>query len=206
MRLDVKTLARLVLRARGGRKERGTRELRRLLHQADQRGSILRHADRVKIACLAQLVNTIATIRADPGQPAWRQTPFYPFSLTSRYARGEALVTRVVTDSVDTDKYGSIDAIDAIATVDTEGREATVFVVNRSAIDATRVTLDLRGFPAFEVLEHVVLAADDPLATNTAEAPERVVPARVDGWTADGSTVTVHVPAVSWNMVRLRLA
>ena len=53
--------------------------------------SMLRRADRVKMACLAQLVNTIATIRADPGTPAWRQTTFYPFSLTARHAQGDVL-------------------------------------------------------------------------------------------------------------------
>ena len=53
--------------------------------------SLLRHADRVKIGCLAQLVNVIAPIRTEPGGPAWRQTIFHPFALTSRYGRGTVL-------------------------------------------------------------------------------------------------------------------
>ena len=36
--------------------------------------TLLRHADRVKIACLAQLVNVIAPIMTADGGPAWRQT------------------------------------------------------------------------------------------------------------------------------------
>ena len=35
---------------------------------------LLKHADRVKAACLAQLVNVIAPIMTEPGGPAWRQT------------------------------------------------------------------------------------------------------------------------------------
>ena len=50
--------------------------------------SLLRHADRVKIGCLAQLVNVIAPIMTEPGGPAWRQASFHPFALTSRYGRG----------------------------------------------------------------------------------------------------------------------
>ena len=54
--------------------------------------TMLRHADRVKVACLAQLVNVIAPIMtSDTG--AWRQTIFYPFALISKYGRGTALRT-----------------------------------------------------------------------------------------------------------------
>ena len=53
--------------------------------------SLLRHSDRVTVACQAQLVNVIAPIRTEPGGPAWRQTIFHPFAITSRLARGEVL-------------------------------------------------------------------------------------------------------------------
>ena len=46
--------------------------------------SLLNHADRVKAACLAQLVNVIAPIMTETGGPAWRQTIFYPFAQISR--------------------------------------------------------------------------------------------------------------------------
>jgi alpha-N-arabinofuranosidase len=48
---------------------------------------LMNHADRVKVACLAQLVNVIGAIMTEPGGPAWRQTIFYPFSQASRCAR-----------------------------------------------------------------------------------------------------------------------
>ncbi len=52
---------------------------------------LLRHNDRVGAACQAQLVNAIAPIRAEPTGPAWRQSIFHPFALTSRLAQGEVL-------------------------------------------------------------------------------------------------------------------
>ena len=55
--------------------------------------SLLNHADRVRCACLAQLVNVIAPIMTENGGAAWRQTIFYPFSHMSRFGRGEVLRT-----------------------------------------------------------------------------------------------------------------
>src|SRR5665213_3191785 len=42
--------------------------------------SLLNHADRVRCACLAQLVNVIAPIMTETGGRAWRQTLFWPFA------------------------------------------------------------------------------------------------------------------------------
>ena len=50
--------------------------------------SLLNHADRVKVACLAQLVNVIAPIMTETGGTAWRQTIFHPFSDFSNLGRG----------------------------------------------------------------------------------------------------------------------
>ena len=47
--------------------------------------SLLNHADRVKTACLAQLVNVIAPIMTETGGPAWRQTIFWPFAQWSNH-------------------------------------------------------------------------------------------------------------------------
>ncbi len=41
--------------------------------------TLLRHADRVRMACLAQLVNVLPPIRTLDGGPAWRQTTYFPF-------------------------------------------------------------------------------------------------------------------------------
>ena len=57
--------------------------------------SLLNHADRVKSACLAQLVNAIAPIMTETGGPAWRQTIFYPFAQMSNLGRGRVLRSQV---------------------------------------------------------------------------------------------------------------
>src|SRR6185312_4295676 len=103
--------------------------------------SLLRHSDRVGVACLAQLANVIAPIMTEPGGAAWRQPTFHPFAITSRLAAGQVL--RIETDSplVSTAKYGDVPAVDAVATYD-DGKIA-LFAVNRSSEGPVEVTVDL---------------------------------------------------------------
>ncbi len=63
--------------------------------------TLLRHCDRVKIACLAQLVNVIAPIMTETGGRAWAQTIFHPFRDASRFGRGTALNCRIDCPSYD---------------------------------------------------------------------------------------------------------
>ena len=65
--------------------------------------SLLRHSDRVTVACQAQLVNVIAPIRTEPGGPAWRQTIFHPFAITSRLAKGSVLRTELSAPTLETE-------------------------------------------------------------------------------------------------------
>ncbi len=80
--------------------------------------SLLRHADRVTSASLAQLVNVIAPIMTEPGGGAWRQTTFFPFAITSRLAQGDALQLALEVPSYATQQYGEVPLVDAVATHD----------------------------------------------------------------------------------------
>lgn len=169
--------------------------------------TLLRNADRVGSASLAQLVNVIAPIMTEPGGPAWRQTTFYPFALTSRYARGgTVLEPRLSAGATDTAKYGEVPAVDAVAVRGGDG-SLSVFVVNR----------DLGREASFEVAvprgagrvwrERVAftLHDDDLYACNTLGDQTRVVPhdnatLKVDE--ADGS-LSITLPPVSWTVIHL---
>ncbi|MBN9182597.1 MAG: alpha-N-arabinofuranosidase, partial [Microbacterium sp.] len=94
--------------------------------------SLLRHADRVTSASLAQLVNVIAPIMTEPGGPAWRQTTFFTFAVTSALARGRTLELKLDGPAYDTALYGSVPLVDAVATHDPETSSTAVFLVNRS--------------------------------------------------------------------------
>ncbi len=163
--------------------------------------TLLRHNDRVGIACQAQLVNTISAIRTEPGGPAWRQSIFHPFSLTASHARGDVLAAVPAGPRADTRKYGEVPVVDAVATYDAETGALAVFTVNRSITETVELTVDLGALPGCRVVEHVVLADDDRHAANTEHHPDRVLP-RAAGWTEEDGAVRIAVPPVAWSMLR----
>jgi alpha-N-arabinofuranosidase len=166
--------------------------------------ALLRHADRVTIACLAQLVNVIAPIMTEPGGPAWRQTTFYPFAQASRHGRGRVLQVNVTGPVQETAMYGEVPLLHATATVDDATGAVTVFAVNRSLREALPLEIDLRGVAAGGVVEHSVLAGgEDPEARNTLAEPERVVPHDAKGTTLADGTLRATLEPLSWNVIRL---
>ncbi len=166
--------------------------------------SLLRHADRVTSASLAQLVNVIAPIMTEPDGPAWRQTTFFPFAVTSRLATGEALSVKLETDSYETAGYGVVPLIDAVATHDRETGLTSVFLVNRSQTDAATVTIDTAALGGVAVLEALTLADDDVYAKNVLGDTERVGLAANDSVVVGEGTLTVTLPPVSWTALSLR--
>jgi alpha-N-arabinofuranosidase len=165
--------------------------------------SLLRHADRVSIACLAQLVNVIAPIRSEAGGPAWRQTTYHPFALTSRYGRGTVLQVHPTAPVQDTAWQGEVPVLDAVAVLDEELPAVTLFLVNRDQRTPLSLDVDLRGLPALTFGQHTSLSDADPDAVNTAEQPDRVVPTAPQDVKVDGGRLQVVLEPLSWNMVRL---
>jgi alpha-N-arabinofuranosidase len=164
--------------------------------------SLLRHADRVKVGCLAQLVNVIAPIMTEPGGPAWRQASFHPFALTSRYGRGTVLQVQPSAPRHETKEHGEVPLLDTVAVQPDEGG-LVLFAVNRSQTSPMTLDVDLRGFDSLTTAEHTCLSDDDPDAINTMQEPERVVPRRLDDRKVDAGRLQAVLPALSWNMLRL---
>jgi len=164
--------------------------------------TLLRHADRVKIACLAQLVNVIAPIMtSDTG--CWRQTTFYPFCLTSRYGRGIALQTLVDAPTYQTRKYGQVSCVDCVAVYNDEADELTLFAVNKDLEEDMEASVDLGQFAGYQVLEHVALEHEDLFAVNTEAEPDNVKPHNLHNSVITDGTLTAKLPRKSWNMIRL---
>ncbi len=166
--------------------------------------SLLKHADRVASASLAQLVNVIAPIMTEPQGPAWRQTTFYPFAITSRLAQGDAVRLRVEAPTIDTAKHGTVAAVDAVATHDDETGETAIFLVHRGRDEAIDLTIDVTGLGEVELVETHVLHDDDPSARNTLEEPDRVRPRALDGARVENGILRVTLPPIAWAALALR--
>jgi alpha-N-arabinofuranosidase len=179
--------------------------------------SLLNHADRVKCACLAQLVNVIAPIMTETGGPAWRQTIFYPFAQMSRFGRGRVLRTKVECDTYAASYYDPRGAIDQsfpipaapylkLAAVAATDGSLNLFALNRDLQQPMTIAIDARGFSNLAVSQALELRNDDLKAVNSKAAPERIKPAPLKGVASDGHKLRVTLAPASWNIIRFQPA
>jgi len=175
--------------------------------------SLLNHADRVRCACLAQLINAIAPIMTATGGRAWRQTIFWPFAHMSNYGRGEVLRTWVESDTYAATYHDPRGASNPpiplpevtflkLAAVHTGGGALSLFVLNRDLEQPMRLEVECRGFPSLRLVNAQTLHDADLFATNTQEAPNRVSPAPLLGVSVHDQRVAATVPPASWTLLQ----
>ena len=164
--------------------------------------SLLRHADRVRIACVAQLVNVIPLIRTVDGGPAWRQTTAHVFAMAARWARGVVLRLDLEGPMLTVPDEGKVPAIEATAVHDVVAGRLTIMAVNRST-RPLQLALDVRRFGRVRVEGGASLDDPDPAAANSAGSPDRVVPRSMTGIRAVGGTVSATLTPRSWTVLRI---
>ncbi|PYG89038.1 alpha-N-arabinofuranosidase [Ruminiclostridium sufflavum DSM 19573] len=168
--------------------------------------TLLKNADRVKIACLAQLVNVIAPIMTENGGSAWRQTIFYPYLHASVFGRGTVLNSIIKSPKYDSRDFTDVPCIDAVAVVSEDNKEITIFAVNKDTEEDITLDIELNGFGTFGVTKHIILESSDIKASNTKENPNNVVPSDNGNASVEDGNVKASIKSLSWNVIRLRKA
>ncbi|WP_150274409.1 alpha-N-arabinofuranosidase [Paenibacillus tepidiphilus] len=168
--------------------------------------TILKHADRVKMACLAQLINTIAPIMTDTGGALWLQTTYYPFLHASNFGRGTVLLSNVSSPKYDSKDFTDVPYLESVAVFNEEEGQLTIFAVNRHLEEFMALDIDVRSFGELQLIEHIVLESDDLKAANTKEQPNRVLPRSGGQTKVDQGVVTSGLSRASWNVIRLQAA
>jgi alpha-N-arabinofuranosidase len=79
----------------------------------------------------------------------------------------------------------------------------TLFAVNRDQREPLALDVDLRSLPRLASAGHVALFDADPEATNTAANPDRVIPTRQPDAKVTDGRLSVQLPPLSWNMLRV---
>ncbi|WP_046225738.1 arabinosylfuranosidase ArfA [Paenibacillus dauci] len=167
--------------------------------------TFLRRADRVKMACLAQLVNVIAPIMTEDGGRVWKQTIFYPYMHASVYGRGVSLKPVVDSPVYDATDYTDVPYLDSAVVYDEENEHLTIFALNRHLTDSLDLNCDVRSFEGYRIEEHIVLENDNLKAVNTADN-EQVAPHNGGQSQLDDGILTARLAKTSWNVIRLRKA
>jgi len=168
--------------------------------------SLIKHCDRVRIGCLAQLVNVIAPIFTATGGGIVKQTTYFPFMHASRYGRGTALDMKVDSSSYEDPVFDAVPYIEAVGVLSEDRGELTVFAVNRNLEEVVGLDVDLRDFSTARVVQHIALTHSDLKAVNTLEQPDRVAPSALDDSVEEHEGKTrIALPSASWNVVRFSL-
>ena len=162
--------------------------------------TLLRNSDRVKIACLAQLVNVIAPIMTSE-RGCWAQTIYWPFMHASRYGRGVALHAIIKTPLYSSTDYDDVPLIDAAAVLADDGT-LNIFVLNRSSEGNIELSCDLRAFGNIGFKEQLVLHHDNIKAINSEHKPDEVLPVVRHDCETENGIFSIQIPALSWNVLK----
>jgi alpha-N-arabinofuranosidase len=180
--------------------------------------SLLNHADRVKVACLAQLVNVIAPIMTETGGRAWRQTIFHPFSDFSNLGRGNVLRASADSPTYSTsylDPRGTVEnhyPLPAVpylklsAVHDDKAGTLTLFALNRHLNEEMTVDFVTKGFPKLAIGKSHQLHDEDLRAVNTAQRPNRIKPLPLSDIELRKGGLRATLRPASWNVLRLKTA
>jgi alpha-N-arabinofuranosidase len=164
--------------------------------------TLIRNADRVKLACLAQLINVIAPIMTN-ANGLLRQTIYYPYSWALQFARGSVLNLVVESATYEVKDMGQVPYLDVAGTIEPETGKVSVFVLNRDLAKAHTVELNWQDKAPARVLSSFLLTGDDLKASNTFDAPQRVVPRALDKPSITGGRAKFEVPARSYSVIQL---
>ena len=164
--------------------------------------SFIRHADVVKIANLAQIVNVIAPILTR-GDQILLQSIYYPLVLYTQRRAGIALQTVVRGPGYDSKNYGFVHTIDTSAILG-EGVLHT-FMINRSRTDAATVEINPAGIALKSVRSAELVSGPSADACNTFDQPDTIHSQKLANVKLADQKATIELPplcvaAVTFNI------
>src|SRR6266852_7938982 len=162
--------------------------------------TLLRNADRVKIACLAQLINVIAPIMTN-ATGLFRQTIYYPYSWALQFARGRVLNLLVQSPTYEVLHMDPVPYLDAAGTINPEIGQTSLFILNRDLSKAREIEIVWEDNPGTRVLASWVLTGNDLKAVNSFEAPQNVQPKPFDKPATRGGRTKFEVPPRSYTLL-----
>lgn len=164
--------------------------------------SLLRNADRVKLACLAQLVNVIAPIMTD-ANGLFLQTIYYPYSWALQFAKGSVLNLLVESSTYEVSGMDQVGHLDVAGSLDRPDGKLALFILNRDLSKPHEVEVVWEDAAPGSVISASVLTGDDLKASNSFSAPKRVVPQSFPRPAGSGGGRTqFEVPARSYTVIQ----
>jgi alpha-N-arabinofuranosidase len=162
-----------------------------------------KHCDRVKLACIAQMINVLQSVILTDGEKMLR-TPTYHVFHQYRYHQGAELLESSLSG---TGNIGEGDTCvpEITESVTEKDGVISVTVCNLSMTDSKTLDVQLAEDKDYEVVEATVVGGCDPHNHNTFENPDLVVEKNFDGCKkVSGNKFTLNLPAASVVEIRLK--
>lgn len=172
--------------------------------------TLLRQAERVRIACLAQIVNVIAPLVTNETS-VLRQTIYYPYAWALEYARGRVLDLKVESETYpikaeglrpDLARNDLVPYLDVAATLDPRNGQVCLLMLNRDLSSERELRVEWRDLAPSRVLACLTLTGSDLKAANTFAQPTRVAPRPLEP-PRPGSTMTFKLPPGSYSVAHV---
>jgi alpha-N-arabinofuranosidase len=174
--------------------------------------ALLRQSARVRVGCLAQIINVIAPLMTNADQ-VLRQTIYYPYAWALKYAHGRVLDLLVESETypiradrlrADFARQDMVPYLDVVATLDPRARQTALFILNRDLESKRTLTVEWRDPTPARVLSCQTLTGSDLKASNTFEQPKRVAPQPLDP-PQPGGRMSFELPPRSYTVAHLAL-
>lgn len=163
--------------------------------------TLIRNADRVKVACLAQLINVIAPIMTN-STGMFHQTIYYPYRWALQFARGAVLNLLVESPTYEVKGMGQVPYLDIVGTTSAEDGKVSLFVLNRDLAKAHTVEVNWQDKAPARTLSALLLTGDDLKAFNSFDTPQKVAPRTLDKPSIAGGKAKFEVPARSYAVIQ----
>jgi alpha-L-arabinofuranosidase len=172
--------------------------------------TLLRRSERVRVGCIAQIVNVIAPLMTN-AEKTIRQTIFYPYNWALQYAQGRVLDLQVESETypikadglrADFARNEQVPFLDVVATHNPQNGNVALFLLNRDTTAERDVTINWQSPTPSRVIECQTLTGRDMKAINTFEQPNNVVPRKLDA-PQPGASMTFRLPAGSYTVAQL---
>ena len=161
--------------------------------------TLMRNADRIKIACLAQLVNVIAPLVTN-SNGLLRQTIYYPYSWALQFARGNVLDVLVESPTYEVLGMGQVPYLDVAATLNPVVGRLSMFILNRDLTKTHPVEIIWQDWTPSKALSSTTLTGGDLKASNSFDVPQRVAPQAADKPSTTGGRTRLELPARSYSV------
>lgn len=165
--------------------------------------AILRHTDRIRIACQSILINGDGMVMCSLDEDAWVNGSWHIFRLCSLYGRGKVLETVQESDRYDTATCKDVAALDSVCIYHEDTKELDIFAVNKTEEDM-EFTVQAAGFQQLQALEHLTVTAEHLSDRNSAKEKNKITTVSTQDITCGAGQIQCILKPYSWNVLRVK--